>query len=347
MTQKQKLAKRTLITIGCFLPLIVMSDFFAFGFNASMIREQSDVSVLIGVVGSCVLIFLNYLLINLTIKQFKIMKQLFFILLVAVAFSCTRIDAGYEGILIKQYGAEKGVQDVTLVTGRVTYNPFTEDVEQIPLFVQTVDYDPFTVNDKDGSVFTVDPTLSIKIIKGMAPTIYQKYRRDVEDIVQTTILNYIKDAYRIQFNKYSTNDVISKREELDNNVQNAITLQLEKEGFHLEQLTSGLKYPDIITNAVNAKNEAVQKAMQIENQLRAAEAQAKIKVATAEGAAQSLVIQAKADAEANKLRQQSLTSLLIQQQFIEKWNGQLPVYGVAPSIFRDISNPNRSGAVGN
>jgi regulator of protease activity HflC (stomatin/prohibitin superfamily) len=265
------------------------------------------------------------------------MRKVFNLLILTIAMAaCTRIDAGYEGILIKQYGTDKGVQDVSLVTGRVTYNPWTEDVEQVPLFVQTVDYDPFTVNDKDGSVFTVDPTLSIKVNKGMSPVIYQKYRRDVEDIVQTTILNYIKDAYRLQFNKYSTNDVISKREELDTNVQNAITLQLEKEGFHLEQLTSGLKYPDIITNAVNAKNEAVQKAMQIENQLRAAEAQAKIQVATAEGKAQSLIIQAKADAEANKLRQQSLTTLLVQQQFIEKWDGKLPVYGAPPTVFKSI-----------
>lgn len=267
------------------------------------------------------------------------MKRLITLLLATLAmYSCTRIDAGYEGLLIKQYGEDKGVSDVTLVTGRVTYNPLTENVEQIPLFVQTVDYDPFTVNDKDGSVFTVDPTLSIKVIKGMSPAIYQKYRRDVDVIVATTILNYIKDAYRLQFNKYSTNDVISKREELDTNVQNAITAQLEKEGFHLEQLTSGLKYPDIITNAVNAKNEATQKAMQIENQLRAAEAQAKIQIATAEGKAQSLIIQAKADAEANKLRQQSLTSLLVQQQYIEKWNGQLPTYGVVPQLFKTITD---------
>jgi hypothetical protein len=121
------------------------------------------------------------------------MKKLIYLFLFSVvAISCTRIDAGYEGILIKQYGADKGVSDVTLVTGRVSYNPFTEDVEQVPLFVQTVDYEPFTVNDKDGSVFTVDPTLSIKVIAGKSPAIYQKYRRDVEDIVQTTILNYIR-----------------------------------------------------------------------------------------------------------------------------------------------------------
>ena len=42
---------------------------------------------------------------------------------------CTeRIDAGYEGIKVKLYGSEKGVQDVSLVTGRVWYNPITESI---------------------------------------------------------------------------------------------------------------------------------------------------------------------------------------------------------------------------
>ena len=58
------------------------------------------------------------------------------------------------------YGSDKGVQDVSLVTGRVWYNPFTEEVHEVPTFVQTVDYAAFGVNAKDGSVFTVDPTIS-------------------------------------------------------------------------------------------------------------------------------------------------------------------------------------------
>lgn len=271
-------------------------------------------------------------------------KAIIILLATIVTYSCTRIDAGYEGILIKQYGTDKGVQDVTLVTGRVTYNPWTEDVEQIPTFVQTADYDPFKVNAKDGSEFIVDPTISLRIIKGNSPAIYQKYRKDLDEIIATTLYNYVKDAFRIQFNKFTTDDITGRREEFENNVQTYLVGQLEKEGFHLEQLTSGLKYPDVIVNAINAKNEAVQNAMKIENQVKAAEATAKIKTANARGEADALVIQAKADAEANKLRQVSLTPLLIQQQFIEKWNGELPVYGVAPAIFRDISNPNKGGA---
>ena len=42
--------------------------------------------------------------------------------------SCSeRIDAGSEGILVNLYGSDKGVDDVSLVTGRVWYNPFTEE----------------------------------------------------------------------------------------------------------------------------------------------------------------------------------------------------------------------------
>lgn len=291
----------------------------------SLIREQSDMSVLIGIVLICVMLFGNFKLIHLIIIKTN-MKNLFLILIaISVLSSCTRIDAGYEGILIKQYGTDKGVQDVTLVTGRVTYNPWTEDVEQIPLYVQTQDYAPFTVNAKDGSVFTVDPTISIRVIAGNSPAIYRKYRKEIEEIIETTLLNYVRDAFRIQFNKYSTNDLISKREEFENNVQNYLIAQLEKEGFHLEQLTSGLKYPETIVQAIDAKNQAVQRAMQADNQLKVAEANAKIKI-----------VEAEAEARANELKQRTLTPLLVQQQFIEKWDGKASLYGNVPTLFKNV-----------
>ena len=34
------------------------------------------------------------------------------------------------------------------------------------------------------------------------------------------------------------------------------------------------------------------------------------------------------EAESNKLRQQTLTPLLLQQMWIERWNGKLPDYNV-------------------
>lgn len=258
------------------------------------------------------------------------MKSVIIIIIVAVVgfFSfnqCTRIEAGYEGILVKQYGSKRGIQDVSLVTGRVWYNPWTEDVEQYATFVQTVDYSMFTVNASDGSEFKVDPTLSYQIKTGCTPKIFRKYRRDLEEISQTTILNYVKDAFRIQMNKYSTDEIVSNREKFETDVQKTLEGVLEKEGFSLDQLTSGLTYPKTIVDAVNGKNKAIQEAMKVENELRIENAKAK-----------KLLVQAEAEKKANELRQQSLTPMLIQQQFIEKWDGRTPLYGNSPTLFQNV-----------
>ena len=39
-----------------------------------------------------------------------------------------RIDAGHEGIKVNLYGSDKGVDNISLVTGAIWYNPLTESV---------------------------------------------------------------------------------------------------------------------------------------------------------------------------------------------------------------------------
>lgn len=252
---------------------------------------------------------------------------LFAIFFLVSFVSCNeRIDAGYEGILVKLYGSDKGVQDVSLVTGRVWYNPFTESVYEFPTYVQTINYNAFTVNAKDGSVFTVDPTLSFKVKDGHSPIIFKKYRKDIVEITETTLFNYIKDAFRIEFNKYTTDSIISNREKFEFAIQSNMGALLNKEGFQLEQMTSGIQYPQTITEAINAKNAAVQEAMRVENELKIAQAQAR-----------KLIVLAESEAKANELRKMSLNAHLIQQQFIEKWDGKTPIYGNAPAFFKNVN----------
>ena len=206
-----------------------------------------------------------------------------------------------------------------------TINPLTENVYEFPTYVQTINYTAFTVNAKDGSVFSVDPTLSFKVKDGFSPIIFKKYRKDIIEITQTTLFNYIKDAFRIEFNKYTTDSIISNREKFELAIQSNMGNLLNKEGFQLEQMTSGIQYPETITQAINAKNAAVQRAMMVENELKIAQAQAR-----------KLTVLAESEAKANELRKMSLNSLLIQQQFIEKWDGKTPIYGNAPAFFKSI-----------
>ena len=145
------------------------------------------------------------------------------------------------------------------------------------------------------------------------------------------------DAFRLATNKYTADQLISNRQLYEIEVRRILELELLKEGFVINQFTSNLIYPNSFKNAINAKNNAVQAALMAENKVKQAEAEAKIKVATAEGNAQSLLVQSRAEAEANTLKQRTLTPLLIQQQFIDKWDGALPTYGTTPQLFKDIS----------
>lgn len=270
------------------------------------------------------------------------MKKIMFAMLAAVLMltSCgyERVDAGYEGIKVNLYGDGKGVDDVSLVTGAVWYNPITTAVYEYPTFVQTVDYPPFSINAKDGSSFTVDPTISLKIVDGKSPEVFKKYRKDdIKEVINTTLYNYVKNAFRIQLNGYTTDELVSKREEFELAIETKLSEELARENFQLEQMTSGLQYPNTLVQAIDAKNKAVQDALKIENEVKAVEANAKKAIAKAEGDAKALKIKGDAEAEYNRKIASSLSPLIVQQMMIDKWNGTLPTFTGGNGTMLDAS----------
>lgn len=241
--------------------------------------------------------------------------------------SCiTKVDPAAEGIKVKLVGSERGVDDVTLVSGWVWYNPFTEEIYEYPNFVQTVDYEPFVLNSKDGSQFTVDPTILIQVMKGEGPTIFKKYRKDLNAVLGGAIYTYVKDAYRIELNKYTADELISNRNQFEQAVQNHLDTILSSEHFILSQVTSGLTYPKSLVDAIDMKNKVVQDELRAQNEVKLAEAQAK-----------KLIVQAEAEKQANELKTKALTPAILEQMWIEKWDGKLPVYGQVPTLFKDIT----------
>jgi regulator of protease activity HflC (stomatin/prohibitin superfamily) len=241
--------------------------------------------------------------------------------------SCERIDAGHVGVKVDMYGSGKGVNDVTECTGVVFYNPITTKIYEFPTFIQHKEYkdeNSFVVNSKDGSEFSVSPIMNYSVQREKVPAIFSKYRRSLEEIEEGFLKTAVYDAFRLATNKYTADGLIGNREVFEIEVRRLLESQLLKEGFVINQFTSNLVYPDSFKKAINAKNNAVQAALMAENKVKQAEAEAKIKVATANGNAEALLANARAEAESNRLRQQTLTPMLLQQQWIEKWKGQVP-----------------------
>ena len=272
----------------------------------------------------------------------KFITSLLFTLMAVTSMMFTscgyeRVDAGYEGIKVNLYGDDKGVDDITLVTGAVWYNSITTAVYEYPTFVQTVDYAPFSINAKDGSSFTVDPTISLKIVDGKSAEVFKKYRKeDITEVINTTLYNYVRNAFRIQLNNYTTDELVSKREEFEKAIEDRLAKELLAENFQLEQMTSGLQYPKTLVNAIDAKNAAVQEAQKSQNEVLKIKAEAEKKIAAASGEAQALKIKGDAEAEYNRKIAASLSPLIVQQMMLDKWDGKLPVYGTVPTLFKDV-----------
>lgn len=273
--------------------------------------------------------------------QVLVITLVIIVAMVVISYACyTRIDAGHVGIRVNLYGTEKGVQDIAEVTGWVFYNPISTSIYEFPTFIQHKEYtgeNSFVVNSKDGSEFHVSPVINYNVKAEEVPNIFRKYRKDLKDIENQFLKTAVYDAFRVVANSYTADSLISSREIFEVKIKQVLTEQMNKDGFMIQQFTSNLSYPESFKKSIEAKNAAVQQALQAENEVKTAEASAKISVAKAQGVANALKIQADADAYANKARQTSLTALLVQQQFIEKWNGVLPQYGAVPQLFKDIT----------
>jgi prohibitin 2 len=99
-------------------------------------------------------------------------------------------------------------------------------------------------------------------------------------------------------------------------------------------------FTDALSQAIEQTVEAEQQAKREQAKVRISEAVARQKVAEALGDARSNITRAEGEAKANRLRQQSLTPLLVQQQAIEKLNPKVQIIVCPP---RTVCIPNTTG----
>lgn len=259
------------------------------------------------------------------------MKKILSILaLCALVSSCRLVDSGEVGIKFKKFGlTEQGKLDAIPASGFVTFNPFTESVYTYPVFIQRVDYDAFRVTTKDAAVFEMDPVLAYQIDRSKASDIFAKYRRPLRDIEAGFMRTCIYDAYRIIANNYTSDELMASRAQFESEVRAMLDKSLGNDGFIVSEFTSQITPPQSLQQAINAKNMAIQESLKAANEVKKAEANAQIAIAQAKGNAEAMKIKADAEAYYNRTIAASLSPMIIQEDWIEKWDGKLPTYSGA------------------
>jgi regulator of protease activity HflC (stomatin/prohibitin superfamily) len=234
-----------------------------------------------------------------------------------------RIKPGYVGIKVEGYGSSKGVQNVTLATGDVAYNPLTEQVFQFPTFEQnyvwtkdTNEQSPLdesiTFNSAEGIVINADINVQFAFIPDKIPVVFQAYRQDADEITKTIIRSQVRDVINTAASKRKLTEIFgSGKGEMLAEIKQTLNQRLEKQGIRFDLITfvNALRVDAAVQQSLNETVNASFKAAEAQNRLKEAEINLQI---------------AKVKAQENQVTSKSLTPQILQNKALEKWNGILP-----------------------
>lgn len=260
-------------------------------------------------------------------------------LLLLWMFCFKMISPGYVGVVIDMLGDSKSAKE--LHVGMHCIAPW-KSVYQFPIFEQNDSWegqrDCFNFQTSEGMAVSADIGITYHLRPESIPTIFQRYRRGMDEITNVFIRNYIRDAINKSASKTRIEDLYSGKESFFEDVERHVREDFAPMGIELSRiyLIGRFHFPPTVISALNSKIEAMQRAQQRENELREAEAEAKKQVAKAEGAAKCAVLKAESEAKANALLSQSITPELIRWQSVQKWDGKMPHVNGAAMPFVEV-----------
>ncbi len=222
------------------------------------------------------------------------------------------------------------VSDDTLPPGLHLKNPFTT---VYPMSVRTQKYIDYGSSDKasitalsnDGLTTTMGIAVNYHINPDKVVMLYKQVGLNYMDVV---MVNPIHSVPRDLISKYDTKTLYSAsregstdRAKLESELYDGITDRLNAIGVRdsivIEQVSiRDIDFPEVYKNAITAKMQMDTEIQQKELEVQKQEMEAKRQVVAAEGEAAANIARARGEAEANRIRTESLSDPLLQYTWI-------------------------------
>jgi regulator of protease activity HflC (stomatin/prohibitin superfamily) len=252
---------------------------------------------------------------------------------------------------------------VATLFGRVEPRPLPEglnfinpllDVTQMSSQVQrrSAKYDAAS---KDLQAVHVEMVLNYRLIPERGPEVYQKIGVDYAAVI---IDPAAQEVLKANTALHNAAEILQKRQTIKADVQRDLTAWLVKYGIEMKEAAlANIRFDPNYERAVEAKQIEEQKAEQKRYELIQAQRQAEIAAATAKGkgdaareeakgVAEALRIKGEAEAAYNARVAGSLTPVLIQQQYLARWDGRLPQYSLGGGVVPFVQIPGAPGGDG-
>lgn len=270
-------------------------------------------------------------------KKGSVIVAVLLALALIVTLNClTKIEAGYAGVV---YNTNGGVEDKVLSQGWHINAPWKK-ITEYPVSTETVYLsadkqegspkdDSFYISTKDGKLVNVDIAYSYRMKSDTLPQLFTKFRGKKSELIEN---GYMRDRLKEACNTVSTGfDVLEvygeKRQSLNTEVFKRFKDSLNKVGIVVETFSFTRVEPDKASmQAIQSKVDARQALERMKIEKEQTQINAEKQKIKAQGNAEAKIIEAEGTAQSNKLLQQSLTASVIEQKWIDKWDGKLPTY---------------------
>lgn len=265
---------------------------------------------------------------DLDTESFELNKRQFIapLGLVIILFGCfTTVPANSVGIRYNPF--KGGTQNKTVKEGFYFKNPL-EKVYKLNTKVQEFQFKNISIQTKDSQWIKSTLQVQARIDKSKAFEYFKKYGNKKLEDIQTILSNTIQKEFEKVTTTYNIMEVLGeKRDEIVNKTLKNVKDELLKDGVLVERIVlvdtdAGAEVEKAISNEAIAKKE-------VET--------AEYKKQKAEIEGEAKVIEAQKEKEANELLNKTITNEILIQQFIEKWNGEMPKVSGGENIF-DITS---------
>ncbi len=242
----------------------------------------------------------------------------------------SRVPANSVGI---KYSPFTGTSQTTLSEGFHSKGIF-DKVYNISTEVQTLNIEGLTTQTEDAQFVTTILDVKYRVNTNNAYLVFTQYRT-LDNMSNTLIKPTTQRVLELITTKYNVMDILgSKRGDIYAELEMALQKEFAKYGVEfysisITDMDAGAEIEAAITAEAVAKKAvetAEQELLKAQTEAKQAAVIAQAEQDAAKINAETEVIKAEAQKKANELLQQSLTKELLQKLWIEKWNGELPMY---------------------
>ena len=256
-------------------------------------------------------------------RTIKIGVISFIILFAIITFfnSITTVPTGHAGIKTR-FGK---VQNEVITEGLNVKVPFIEKIIRIDCRTQKIEVANATAT-KDLQEVTFTIAVNYNITKETANEMYKTTGTDFQNVIlNPSILESIKAVTA----QYKAEELITKRGEVSNKMQETLKEKIEAKGFNVVDFNIiDLDFSAEYNQAIEKKQVAEQQAQQAQYELEKARVENEKKIENAKAEAE-VMRQQNAQITENTLRLKELEN---QSALIQKWNGALPTTALGDNI---------------